>query len=211
MAPARLPELFRGKTARSACFAVLVCLTLAAFWTPLSTLIRFSFQHEHYSHIILVPLVSASLFFLERGRIFLHVETRWGTGLGLVFAGALLYWFGRRHLASSSENDQLAIAIFSVLVIWVGGFILCYGTRALRAGLFSVLFLFLMVPIPDFFLNRAIFWLQTGSAEVSYAVFQLVGVPVLRDGFFFSLPGLAIRSEERRVGKECRSRWSPYH
>ena len=24
-------------------------------------------------------------------------------------------------------------------------------------------------------------------------------------------PTLAIRSEERRVGKECRSRWSPYH
>src|SRR2546425_11739664 len=23
--------------------------------------------------------------------------------------------------------------------------------------------------------------------------------------------GLAMRSEERRVGKECRSRWSPYH
>ena len=24
-------------------------------------------------------------------------------------------------------------------------------------------------------------------------------------------PDLAERSEERRVGKECRSRWSPYH
>ena len=23
--------------------------------------------------------------------------------------------------------------------------------------------------------------------------------------------GLSARSEERRVGKECRSRWSPYH
>ena len=23
--------------------------------------------------------------------------------------------------------------------------------------------------------------------------------------------GLVLRSEERRVGKECRSRWSPYH
>ena len=23
--------------------------------------------------------------------------------------------------------------------------------------------------------------------------------------------GVAARSEERRVGKECRSRWSPYH
>ena len=25
------------------------------------------------------------------------------------------------------------------------------------------------------------------------------------------LKGLNFRSEERRVGKECRSRWSPYH
>ena len=24
-------------------------------------------------------------------------------------------------------------------------------------------------------------------------------------------PGARFRSEERRVGKECRSRWSPYH
>ena len=24
-------------------------------------------------------------------------------------------------------------------------------------------------------------------------------------------PGFLTRSEERRVGKECRSRWSPYH
>ena len=26
-----------------------------------------------------------------------------------------------------------------------------------------------------------------------------------------ALPPRRIRSEERRVGKECRSRWSPYH
>src|SRR5260221_10186443 len=34
--------------------------------------------------------------------------------------------------------------------------------------------------------------------EISYAVFCLTGVQTCR-------------SEERRVGKECRSRWSPYH
>ena len=29
----------------------------------------------------------------------------------------------------------------------------------------------------------------------------------------FTIPGTTYigRSEERRVGKECRSRWSPYH
>ena len=27
----------------------------------------------------------------------------------------------------------------------------------------------------------------------------------------YDLPHVRSRSEERRVGKECRSRWSPYH
>ena len=30
-------------------------------------------------------------------------------------------------------------------------------------------------------------------------------------GFGISLVNATTRSEERRVGKECRSRWSPYH
>jgi len=29
--------------------------------------------------------------------------------------------------------------------------------------------------------------------------------------YILSFVYLGIRSEERRVGKECRSRWSPYH
>ena len=187
-----------GRTARSACFALLVASSLAAFGAPVSALIRFSFQQEHYSHIILVPLVSTALLFLERKKVFFHVETRWMPGFGLFAVGALFHWIGRRYFASSSENDRLSMAIFSVVVIWVGGFVLCYGLRAFRKGLFPVLFLFLMIPIPDFLLSRAIFWLQTGSADVSYEVFQLVGVPVLRDGFFFSLPGLTVE-----VSQEC--------
>jgi exosortase len=184
--------------ARTACFVLLVSLTLAAFWTPLSTLIRFSFVKEEYSHILLLPLVSAALLVLERRRIFSHVETRWAVGSALLLAGVLIYWFGRRHAAAASQNDQLAIAIFSVVIIWVGCFILCYGLRAFRAGLFPVLFLFLMVPIPDVLLDRVIVWLQVASAEVSYAAFLLVGVPIFRTGFVFELPGVSIE-----VAREC--------
>ena len=32
-----------------------------------------------------------------------------------------------------------------------------------------------------------------------------LNLPIDADGY------ITIRSEERRVGKECRSRWSPYH
>ena len=44
---------------------------------------------------------------------------------------------------------------------------------------------------------------------------QLLAVSVgFVDTFMVSIAGEAAvsgRSEERRVGKECRSRWSPYH
>ena len=34
---------------------------------------------------------------------------------------------------------------------------------------------------------------------------------VVMDAIRKELPDVIMRSEERRVGKECRSRWSPYH
>ena len=45
----------------------------------------------------------------------------------------------------------------------------------------------------------------------------IIGLVVLLGFIFFSSlsfltrHGEVLRSEERRVGKECRSRWSPYH
>src|SRR2546426_11226337 len=36
-------------------------------------------------------------------------------------------------------------------------------------------------------------------------------IPDRADRFLFTLAPILTRSEERRVGKECRSRWSPYH
>src|SRR2546429_9069897 len=41
--------------------------------------------------------------------------------------------------------------------------------------------------------------------------YNLVRECVLGCGLDPHTPGLDMRSEERRVGKECRSRWSPYH
>ena len=37
------------------------------------------------------------------------------------------------------------------------------------------------------------------------------GADIINDVSEGGITGIANRSEERRVGKECRSRWSPYH
>src|SRR3712207_418764 len=45
--------------------------------------------------------------------------------------------------------------------------------------------------------------------ESGSIITSLEGAKMARSGR--AGPALATRSEERRVGKECRSRWSPYH
>ena len=61
-----------------------------------------------------------------------------------------------------------------------------------------------------------------GSVELFHG-YTYSGIPVAvaaalavqdifeKDDIFNRAKNLAPRSEERRVGKECRSRWSPYH
>src|SRR2546425_6216338 len=52
----------------------------------------------------------------------------------------------------------------------------------------------------------AALFLFAGGAKLVLPLDQMTG-PVALPGWFLRV----IRSEERRVGKECRSRWSPYH
>src|SRR2546429_154174 len=52
---------------------------------------------------------------------------------------------------------------------------------------------------------------EPGVASVTVAV-QLVALPTGTEaGMQLTPVVVACRSEERRVGKECRSRWAPYH
>ena len=56
---------------------------------------------------------------------------------------------------------------------------------------------------------------QPGKAAISELTLQMagmeVGEPLLTAEESPATKSTTSRSEERRVGKECRSRWSPYH
>ena len=63
---------------------------------------------------------------------------------------------------------------------------------------------------PVFYVVGGLFALAVVLAVLSFAVFHITAL-----GVVFVIAALLLlallRSEERRVGKECRSRWSPYH
>src|ERR1035441_10311122 len=68
--------------------------------------------------------------------------------------------------------------------------------------------------LPSMFgINADYFLIQLASERDKDPVYQLIGEQLRADanGVAQRGAGLLGRSEERRVGKECRSRWSPYH
>ena len=58
-----------------------------------------------------------------------------------------------------------------------------------------------------------IFAVRANALAVCSATLNVGAEAALTDNWSLELSGYwnPVRSEERRVGKECRSRWSPYH
>jgi exosortase len=179
-------------------FVGLVILSVIIFWKTFYALVLFSLDHESSSHILLIPLVSIYLLWTERSRIFQVVRTSPISGAPLVLAAIALYLFMASHWSVQDPEQFLPGATLAIVLLWLGGFLLCYGAAAWRRASFSLLFLLLMVPLPPAFLERCIYLLQQGSTEIAYSLFKAVGVPVLRQGFILALPGVTIE-----VAREC--------
>src|SRR3712207_8942031 len=64
--------------------------------------------------------------------------------------------------------------------------------------------------LPIFAISQSLDRLQTDYIDV-YSLHNPKMDAIENDKLFASIEYMVKRSEERRVGKECRSRWSPYH
>jgi exosortase len=188
---------FFGQTPHTYAIAVWL-LSLLLLREPLSSLARLSFNDELASHILLIPLISAFLICLERKRIFRSHRYCPSIGVPLLLLAASLWYGLRTPLSSLNSTDRLSVLTALIVLAWIAAFILFYGTSSFKAAAFPLLFLFLMSPLPGVVAENTVFFLQKGSADACYALFRLTGVPVLRHGFVFSLPGVDIE-----VAKQC--------
>ena len=172
-------------------FSLSLCLLMAG---TISEVIGFSLDlsNKHASQILLIPFISAALIWWNRKVVF--QIPRWSVpfALFLVFLGGILLVAGRVFGARLGENDYLTVAATSLVVMWLGGFLLFYGPYSFKAALFPLLFLFFAVPIPTAVLDGVIAILQRGSAEMAFVLLRLTGTPVFHDGVILTLPGLVV-------------------
>src|ERR1700686_4854067 len=189
-------RMFGKLTQQHFYFLLFVVGSILVCWKPLETLIDFSFSHDYGSHILLIAPTSAYLIYTKRRSIFVGARIDFRAGVSLLVPGAILWWIA--HVYLRARVDYLPVAILALIVLWISAFILCYGTPAFRAARFPLLFLMLMIPIPDFLIGKIIVLLQTGSAAVAYWLFRMVDVPVFKAGFVFLLPNLKIEVAEGR-------------
>jgi exosortase len=179
-------------------YVLWILATLIVFWRPLDAVIHFASQNDDASHIFLIPLLSAGVIYIDRKRIFRQVSYDSASAAFLVVVAATVGAMALRSRASWTLSQSLAAFTLALVLSWTAGFALCFGKDATREARFSLLLLLFAVPLPDFLLAHAVYFLQRGSAELAAALFDLTGVPFLRHGFIFDFGRLSIE-----IAEEC--------
>jgi exosortase len=179
-------------------YGLWIAAWLVVFFRPAAAVVHFAAYNDDASHIFLIPFISAAVVYLERQAIFRRISYDFtgaallGLSAAVISAAALL-----RH-ASWSPSQTLSAYTLALVLVWMAGFALFFGRDAARTARFSLLLLLLAVPLPDFLLARVVYFLQRGSAELVSALFDLTGIPFLRQGFIFELGRFTIE-----IAEEC--------
>lgn len=179
-------------------FLAWLLLVLIVFWIPLQRLIRLSFEAGYSSHIVLIPFVAAYLIWSDRSRIFAaasYSRTLAASTCGLGVLVAAVAFLPIFHLPAFVFQ---LLTVISVLLLVLAGFVFFFGSEALNRARFPILLLVLILPMPAILIEKIIQFLQVESANLSEAMFSMLGVPVLRSGFLLTIPGVTVE-----VAKEC--------
>ena len=179
-------------------FGCWICFWCLVFARILAAFARTYFSNDDSSYLILIPFISAGVLFVERHKVFRNLSYDKVLSSSLVVLSACVALSTSLGMSASAPVLQLSGYVLSLVLVWAAGFAFLFGRTATKAAYFPLLFLFLMVPLPSSILDRITYYLQVGSAWITGALFDFLGVPVLRDGLVFHLARVSIE-----VAKEC--------
>lgn len=179
-------------------FIVVCAVPIAFVWAPLRNLSALVFWNDTFAYIPLIPMASLYFAYLEKKSIFSSIRRGWGTGCALFIPAVIGLLLARTNPWHLSSHNQSSLLMLAFVLLWSGAFALFFGNQSVRKASFPLLFLIFMIPIPEPLLSQTVSLLQQGSAKSAQWIFDLFGVPYLRQGLEFNLPGVSIF-----VAEEC--------
>jgi exosortase len=164
---------------------VLTALVLWLYAPILGRLARQWWTDPNFSHGFFVP--AFALYILWQKRDKLRSVSLAPSSWGLLFVLLSL-----STLVLGVFGAELFLSRISLIFLLAGMIIFLAGWRMLRALLFPLAFLALMIPIPSIVLNQITFPLQILASKLSAHLLPLLGVPVLREGNVINLPAMPL-------------------
>jgi exosortase len=154
-------------------------------------------RRDEYTHILLIVPISLALIYTEWPSLRTDRQPSNRISVALLVAAVLLGLGGE---LTAQSDAPLTWGMLAMVTWWLGAFIGCFGVWTFRSLLFPLCFLFCLVPLPEFTLNKIVTLWQHGSAISASVLFATLHVPVTQDGIMLSIPGLNLE-----VAQECSS------
>ncbi|MCA9511253.1 MAG: exosortase/archaeosortase family protein [Myxococcota bacterium] len=174
-------------------FAAAVAALVAVYGQILRYMVLHWTQVEDYQHAFIVaPL---ALYFAWERRAKLRRVALDGSWLGLVPLA-----LGVASLAVGRLGVELTTMRAGFVLSLIGLVLLLLGREVFRILAFPLLFLFLMIPLPQSLVNVVAFPLQLVAARAAVAAMQALGIPVLLEGNIIHLAQTSLFVEEACSG-----------
>jgi len=177
-------------------FLIAGVISVASAFEPLLTLVRTGKPADYYSHIPLIPVISAFVLFKRRKSLF-----EGEPGAGFPGFAAMALGLGLVIMDSLRAPGLIAHAELraggGVLILW-GAFLALFGERAFLKALFPFLFLLFVIPLPLNWMGYLVSSLVIASTGFTNLIFRALEVPFVQEGSIFRLPGFDIE-----VAQEC--------
>ena len=168
----------------------------ALFALHLYALVRFALSSDLFSHIVLIPFVSAYFIWLKRFELIQDAKpNRWLAYSFFGVGGAILLITATAKLL---PQDSLAYYTLALVLFTAGIFVFILSPNSVAKISFPLGFLVFLAPLPQPAVDAIEHLLQHSSATAASALFSLAGETYFRQENFFELPGIKLL-----VAPEC--------
>ncbi|MGH9514615.1 MAG: exosortase A [Terriglobales bacterium] len=183
-----VPEPITGRHMTKLASWYTVSLLLLGSWLygpVLIRLIRQWWSDPNFSHGFFVPVFSAFVVWQNRTRLraIQPKPSIWGLPVIMISLAMLLI---------GTFGAELFLSRVSLILLIGGAIVFFIGWGMLRAVLFPLCFLVLMIPIPTIVFSQITLPLQMLASKLAAGTLPICGVPVLREGNIINLPAMPL-------------------